>query len=263
MKRKNNARKVRGAVASVALATMLLTIGVNTSHVLADSLLKVPVVSGIVRVLKFKEFRVDEENYHAEINTPKIEGLENKELEDSLNQKYMEDNKKLYQEFIKDMENLEEQGGGHLGVDSGYVVKTDNDEILSIGRYVVNTVASSSTVFQYDTIDKKREILLTLPSLFKDDSYVHIISQNIKEQMLEENKQDENKVYWLEGIGELDMIEGFEEISPQQNFFINPDGKLVISFDKYEVAPGYMGVVEFEIPTEVLEDILAGRDYIK
>jgi len=25
---------------------------------------------------------------------------------------------------------------------------------------------------------------------------------------------------------------------------------LVISFDKYEVGPGYMGIQEFEIPTE-------------
>jgi len=30
---------------------------------------------------------------------------------------------------------------------------------------------------------------------------------------------------------------------------------LVISFDKYEVGPGYMGIQEFEIPTEVIADI--------
>ena len=41
------------------------------------------------------------------------------------------------------------------------------------------------------------------------------------------------------------------------------EGKLVISFDKYEVAPGYMGMAEFTIPTEILSKILAGDEYIK
>lgn len=32
---------------------------------------------------------------------------------------------------------------------------------------------------------------------------------------------------------------------------------------KYEVAPGYMGVVEFQIPTEVIKDALVSHEYIK
>ncbi|ETJ29897.1 YrhM, partial [human gut metagenome] len=98
-----------------------------------------------------------------------------------------------------DMEDMKSNGDGHLGVSSGYVVKTDNDKLLSIGRYVVNTVGSSSTTMKYDTIDKDSEILITLPSLFKNDSYVNIISENIKKQMIEQNKADENKFYWVEG----------------------------------------------------------------
>ena len=30
----------------------------------------------------------------------------------------------------------------------------------------------------------------------------------------------------------------------------------LIVFDEYEVAPGYMGSVEFEIPTEVVQDFV-------
>lgn len=41
---------------------------------------------------------------------------------------------------------MKENGGGHLRVNSGFIVKTDNDRILSVGRYVVNTLGSSSTV---------------------------------------------------------------------------------------------------------------------
>jgi len=64
-------------------------------------------------------------------------------------------------------------------------VKTDTDRILSIGRYVLTVAGSSSTVFKYDTVDKKEGILITLPSLFKDNSYIEIISENIKDQMRE------------------------------------------------------------------------------
>lgn len=263
MKRKSSVRKLMTTAVSAAVLVVMLTVGVNTSHVLAEGLLKVPVVGSIVRVLRFKEIRVDEGGYHADIDTPRVEGLENKELEDSLNKKYMKENKELYESFMRDMEELKKAGGGHLGVDSGYVVKTDNDEILSIGRYVVNTVASSSTVIKYDTIDKEREILITLPSLFKDNSYIEIISKNVKEQMLENNKSDERKIYWVEGIGDTGLMEVFEKISADQNFYISDKGKLIISFDKYEVAPGYMGVVEFEIPTEILAEILVGNGYIK
>lgn len=260
---KANFKGIKIAAASIVAATALFTVGVNSSPVFAASLSNVPVVGSIVKILTFREYTVNEDSYNADIKVPSIQGLENKDLENNLNDKYLTENKKLYEDFMADMEDMKSNGDGHLGVSSGYVVKTDNDKLLSIGRYVVNTVGSSSTTMKYDTIDKDSEILITLPSLFKNDSYVNIISENIKKQMIEQNKADENKFYWVEGI-EKDMnMELFEKISKDQNFYINSEGKLVISFDKYEVAPGYMGVVEFVIPTEILSDSLVSNDYIK
>lgn len=260
---KNNrgVKSLKAAAAFLVASLALLTIGINTSPVFAQTMLKVPLVGSMVEVLTFREYTLNEDTFNANIKVPAISGLENKHLENSLNEKYLKENEKLYAQFQAEMEDMKEKGGGHLGVDSGYVVKADNDRILSIGRYVVNTVGSSSTVFKYDTIDKKKEVLLTLPSLFNDDSYVDIISENIKSQMLEQHKSDENKVYWVKGMEEGSM-ELFERISPQQNFYINSDNKLVISFDKYEVAPGYMGVVDFVIPTEVIAKVLVGNEYI-
>lgn len=261
MKKQKNIRRILIPAASIAAAFTITVVGVNTSPSMADSLGNIPIIGNVVKVLTFREYNVDEDGYHGNIVTPEIEGLENEDLQSSLNEKYLEENKKLYDEFMSEVEELKENGGGHLGVDSGYVVKTDTDEILAIGRYTVNTVASSSTEFKYDTISKKDNVLITLPSLFEDDKYVEIISENIKEQMINENKSDESKIYWVEGVEET--IEGFKEISPDQSFYINEDNKLVISFDKYEVAPGYMGVIEFVIPTEILSDVLVSDDYIK
>lgn len=262
MKVKNMFKKISIPAASIAAAAAILIITVNLSPAFASTLSKVPLVGGIIKVLAIKEYNVNDDQYNANIKVPSINGMENRTLENSLNEKYLAENKKLYERFIADMESLKKNGGGNLGVESGYTVKTDTDRILSIGRYVVNTVGSSSTTMKYDTIDKKNEILITLPSLFKDDKYIDVISENIKEQMIEENKADKKKFYWVEGIEQNGTMELFNKILSKQNFYINPEGKLVISFDKYEVAPGYMGIVEFIIPTEAISGLLVSKDYI-
>lgn len=246
-----------------AVAVLLFTAALNISPSAAQALSDVPLIKNIVNVLTFREYQLNEETYNADIKVPAVKGLNNQKLENSLNAKYLQENQKLYQDFMKDVEDLKANGGGHMGVASGYEIKTDNDQILSIGRWVVNTVGSSSTIMKYDTIDKKREILITLPSLFRDENYVKVISENIKQQMRQQIKADPNKIYWVTGTGDELLTEPFEKMAKDQNFYINKDGKLVISFDKYEVAPGYMGVVEFIIPTDIISEDLVSNEYIK
>lgn len=250
-------------ISAAVAAAIIFVSAINISPVVANGFSEIPVLNKIVKVLTFREYKIDENTYQANLKVPGIENLENKALEESLNAKYLQENEKLYNEFMADMEEMKKQGEGHLGVDSGFEVKTDNDRILSIARYTVNTVGSSSTVMKYDTIDKKKEILISLPSLFKDDRYVSVISENIIEQMKAKMKADPNAFFWFEGNEENIYFDGFKSIKKDQNFYINEDNKLVISFDKYEIAPGYMGVIDFVIPTKIIEDILVSDEYLK
>jgi len=262
--RKNKKRRgIKRLIGAGAAAAVLFITGINTSPTFANSMSEVPLVSSIVKVLTFKEFKVNDGTIEANIKVPAIENLENKTLESTLNKKYLDESKKLYSNFQLEMEELRQKGGGHMGLDSGYVVKTDNDQILAVGRYVVNTVGSSSTTFKYDTLDKKNELLITLPSLFKDDRYISLISENIKKQMKEQMKKDPNKVYWVEGAMDDVPISPFQSIDKNQTFYINDHGNLVIVFNKYDVAPGYMGVLEFTIPTAVIANDLVSNEYIK
>lgn len=255
--RKKRRLNMINSLGGVAAAAMIMITGINTSPTLANALSEVPLVGSLVKVFTFTEYTVAEETIEADIKVPAIANMEHKMLQATLNNKYLEESKKLYDDFTAEMEKLKKNGGGYLGVESDYVIKTDNDRILVVGRYVVNTVGSSSTTFKYDTIDKKNQLLITLPSLFKDDRYISLISDNIKEQMTAQMNADPDKVYWVEGAM------SFETIAKDQTFFINDEGKLVISFDKYEVAPGYMGVVEFIIPTDVIAHVLVSNEYIK
>ena len=45
------------------------------------------------------------------------------------------------------------------------------------------------------------------------------------------------------------------EITEETSFYLNEDNHVVIAFNEGDVAPMYMGAVEFVIPSEVLEDI--------
>ena len=258
MKRKNIINK---SVIAAAVAGVVFVGSINLSSEISYALSEVPVLGSIVRVLTFKTFELKDNNFDAELKTPAIEGLDSK-LEAMLNEKYLDENQKLYDDFMKEIDEMKkaDMDEAHMGIASGYEVKTDTDKLLVIGRYVVNTVGSSSTTIKYDTIDKQNKLLITLPSLFKDEAYIDIISENIKAQMKEQMK-DESNVYWLED--EMMGDENFSKIDKNQSFYITKDNQLVIAFDKYEVAPGYMGNPEFIIPSELLKDALVSEEYIK
>lgn len=243
---------------STAAVLTLFTIGVNTNQSFAAAMTKLPIIGPIVSVISFKFDEIDTDLVHANVEAPVITGLENKTLEAALNQKYYEESKALYEAFVSEMGEIENLGG-HAGIDSGFEIKTDNDLLISIARYVVNTAASSSTTMTYETVDKEFGLLLTLPSLFVDDTYIDIISAYLIDVMKETMKNDSSKVYWVL----KEDFAPFESIKPNQNFYISDQNKLMISFDKYEVAPGYMGIVEFEIPTDVIKSLLVSDRYIK
>ncbi|MDR9854872.1 DUF3298 domain-containing protein [Paenibacillus sp. VCA1] len=250
-------------IAGACAAALLFLVTINASPSVANALSSIPGVDRIIKVLTLKEYVVNEQDYSANIKVPAVANLDNKALELGLNEKYMKENKALYDKFLAEIEALKKQGGGHLGVDAGYEIKTDNDDILSIERYVDKSMASTSEELKLDTIDKKKQILITLPMLFKDDQYIRLISGNIQEQMKTQMKENPDKFYWVHGAADVLPTDEFKTIKKDQNFYINNDGKLVIVFDKYEVAPGYMGAVEFVIPTEAIADDLVSGQYIK
>ncbi|MER2029949.1 MAG: DUF3298 domain-containing protein [Solibacillus sp.] len=257
---KKSKRKLPIFLTSVAAAAVLFTVGLNTNPAMAKSLADVPVIGQVVQVLTFTKYEMEKDAYTAEIQVPQISGS-SADIE-ALNEEYAEEGKTLYEQFKADIEEME---AGNMSLNSGYVIETDTDEILSFGRYVEVIVASSSTVMKYTTIDKNAETVITLPSLFKDDRYIGIISRYVEEELRNRMIETEGSdMYWIGGTEYHDESFGvFEGITPDQNFYITKDGKLVMSFDEYEIAPGYMGLVTVEIPTKLLQDVLVSNIYIK
>lgn len=139
---------------------------------------------------------------------------------------------------------------GYVAEDTNFQVLLDDEEYLSVRFLATLNIGGSMDFSRCVTFDKRRNAELSLADLFdENDDYIGIISAEILRQM-EYRVKNEKAVYFIPGgIWRDDTC--FKEISPQQNFYLNSDRKLVIVFDEYEVAPGSMGSPEFEMPDTI------------
>ncbi len=255
--KKQKKLKYTGAAAAAAFILFVGTVNVNPAA--AQAMYRIPVIKGLVELVTVRDLTYQDETHSADVKVPEVTGLGSSEREASLNKKYLEENTKLYQDFMDTIDN--DVSPANLALYTNYQIKVQTEDLLVIQGIRTEIAASGFESVQFDNIDLKNRIMITLPSLFQNDSYIDLISDNIKTQMRQKMKAEEGVMYFIEGDG--DSVSGFDKIKPDQNFYIKEDGKLVISFDEYEVAPGSMGLVEFEIPTNVIKDILVGNAYIK
>ncbi|PPV12170.1 hypothetical protein AWN73_19640 [Clostridium butyricum] len=231
-------------------AVLAIVFGINISPAFADVVSDIPIVGNIVKLVTVKNYTLKKNNVEADIKVPAIEGLENKQLEENLNEEFIKNGKKIYEELIEEFPSINNQ---MKYVGSDYKIKADNDSFLSIEIIKEEIQASSYTTKKHYTIDKNKQIVLTLPMLFEGDNYIEEISNDIKAQMIENMKKDSNLTYFLEADENEEVIDSFDKIKENQDFYINNDGNLVICFDQYEVAPGYMGTLEFIISDKIFK----------
>jgi hypothetical protein len=250
---------IRTVMASAASIILIFAITVNISPAAAQAMSGIPAMRSLVSLVTFKELTYEDEKHELQLQIPQVEGLQNEELGKELNEKYIEQNTQRYNDFMKKIGNneLTEQ---NLALYTNYKVKMQTEDFLVVEGIVTEIAASGFETVQYDNIDLKNQLIITLPSLFKDESYIEVISDNIKAQMEQRMEEDEGEMFFVKSD---EVIDGFDKIKPDQTFFINEDSKLVISFDEYEVAPGYMGIVEFIIPTKEIQKLLVSNAYVK
>ena len=89
---------------------------------------------------------------------------------------------------------------------------------------------------------------MTLADLFRPGvDYSAVLTAEVLRQMEEQMAQSEEVSYFPEEL---------TAVGPDQNFYFNEDGNIVLVFDEYTVAPGSMGMPEFPIPAPVVQDLL-------
>ena len=236
---------------TAAAALFAITVMANVSPATANAMENIPVIGTIAKVVTFRTFEDTKNNYEAKIDIPQVSigdqssAEVNKSIEEYANQ--------LIGEYEKEVTG-DLAGDGHYSVTSTYQVVTDNEKYLSLRINTTVIMASGAEYVKIFTIDKATGQVVTLKDLFRNKAdYVKALSDNIKEQMREQMAADDSNMYFLES-GE-DAADDFDQITGDESFYFNENGDLVIVFDEYTVAPGYMGVVEFTIPKSVTGDI--------
>ncbi len=254
-----NRTRVARLVASAAALVIAFIALPNISPTIAYAMEKVPVIGQLVKIVTFRDYEYEDEQHRADVEIPELvveatsqetqpsETIENTTGE--INAEIREITNELLSEFAKYMR--EELGYKELIVKSEVLLTTQEYFTLKLSCY--QGEASGYAWNYFYTIDLVSGERLQLKDIFVEGAdYITPISENIKEQMRNRMAQDENVYYWLDDeIEELN----FKAISEETSFYINEKDNVVISFDQGEVAAMYLGVVEFEIPAEVLDDI--------
>lgn len=243
--------KVWGSIAALlAVCVLALGIGVNTSPAFAASVDDIPLIGDIARILTVKTVQEETDAYVTDLEIPGIEGLADKELQAEINRLVSEQVDAAVEEAKVMMEEYKEAylatGGTEedytpMVIDVDYLVYCVSEDILSFGVFKTDTLASAYAESFYHNYDLRESRELTLPDLLGPD-YVAIANEQIAAEM--QRRVQEEEAMYFDGS---DGFEGFSSIAEDQQFYVNEAGNPVVVFNKYDIAPGYMGVQTFEI----------------
>lgn len=239
---------LRRAGETAAAAMAVITVLVNASPAAAQVMEQIPVIGTIAQVVTFRTYEDHRGKGEANVEIPKIEEegqtLEaNREIED-----YADSLIREYEDKIRAGEDQE-----NYALDSTYEVVFENDRYVCIRIDTTVVMASGTQFVKVFTVDKETgETISLLQMLGGDETMLAAVSSNIMDQMREQMAADENVIYYLDS----DMPEwDFKGLDGDESYYFDQDGELVVTFDEYEVAPGYMGAVEFVIPKSVTGDL--------
>lgn len=251
-KRKNNRRKVITNWFVATAAVLVLMILPNTNEAIANSMQELPIIGNIFKVITVREYKYKEKNAEINAKVPKIEYRgeheQNKQAVENINKEAEEYTEQLVKQFKKDMKNI-----GYGALDISYRKVTDNEAWFTLVFDATEVRASGYQFHKYYHLDKTSGKLVHLKDIFKENTdYVSVISKEIRKQMKSQMKNSDVMYF----IKDNCIKDGFENISKNQNFYFDSEGRMVIVFDEYEVGPGSIGTPEFTIPKEITEPIL-------
>jgi hypothetical protein len=283
--RKRTVSIIRNTMATAAGVIICLTIALNSNEAFANTAGNLPVIGGIAKVLTLRSYQIAEGNNNISVNIPQIviddninkqeitdnetldqveggsnskdTGTENLPLVSDINDEitvivntYLADAEARMQSdkiaFISTGGTEEEWATRDLNINVDYEVKYQHDNLLSFILSTDENWYGAYDLMYFYNLDLTKNRVLTLKDVLGED-YVTIANESIVYQMKQRADQDSNIVYW--GITDNDEsgIDGFKTVNEDTKFYMNEEGKPVICFQKYEIAPGFMGVQEFVI----------------
>lgn len=245
--------RIWGTCAGMAAALVLVfTTALNTNTAFAEMAGGLPVIGAAARILTFRSYERDEGDWKISVEIPSVEMIakDTNGLDSALNQEIYDlcsqyadeavERAREYKKAFMETGGTEEEWEAHdINIHVGYEIKAQTEAYLSFAVQGTENWSSAYSETKYYNIDLKDNKMVTLADVLGHD-YARIADESILRQM-ENMEEKEGIAFWSKSEG------GFTGVTDKTVFYMNEKENPVIVFDKYEIAPGAYGKLEFEI----------------
>jgi hypothetical protein len=242
-------RRIRRAWGTAAACCACFFLLLNVNPTFAQAVSSVPVLGQLARVFTVAEYSIEDAEHLIDVRLPALELPDSTDLQQRINTEIRTRIDEVLQEaedraretrdaFVATGGDPEDFTPIIISVD--YEIKCQTNQYLSFVLTKTETLASAYTETYTYNIDLSAGKEITLRDILGPD-YKSIANEAVLEGIARNEIASPDEEYFH---GEM----GFQSISDDQRFYLNEAGNPVVIFDKYEIAPGYMGQQEFEIP---------------
>ena len=243
------------ATATLATTFALFVVLLNTNESFARAMGDVPIIGSLAEVFTVREYREENDTDLIEAKIPAIKNTGNEDLEDRINYEISSKINEVLEEARARAEEYKEavlSTGGTMDdyiptkINVDYKITYQDDKIIS---FVITKSESSASAYQeqyFYNIDIQNGKELNLRDVLGED-YKKIVDEEVNKQIRERMEKNEENIYFTAEEGGFSGIE-----NKYQDFYIDENKKATVVFQKYEIAPGYMGIQNFEISNDVL-----------
>lgn len=249
--RRRKQKKVRGHLkrggCALAALTACLVLLLNLSPTVARAMSQIPLLGELCRVVTFREYHFTDEIKYVDVRIPQIENWGKSQLEQRVN---LEIQKKIH-DCIQESEAIAQDyyeafvaTGGKpeefhpIGITVDYEVKTINQKYASFVIWKCESFVRAYEQWYYYNIDLQSGRILSLKDWFGND-YRQIVATHVEEELANWD-EDQRRTLWAD-------IDVEDLISENTDFYINPEGQVVVVFPRYALACGAAGRLEFVI----------------
>lgn len=254
-KRPNIISYMKGATVALATTFALFIVLLNTNETFAKSMEDIPVISNLAKVFTVREYKEETNTELIEARVPAIQNTGNTELENRINNQISTKINNVLDEAKQRAKKYQEAvvaTGGNLEdyrpmiIDVNYEITYQDDNLISFIITKFESLASAYTEQYFYNINIQTGEELDLKDVL-GEKYKEIVDKEVTNQIEERKKADENNIYFEKDEGGFSGIE-----NEYQDFYIDENKKVTVVFQKYEIAPGYMGIQSFEITNNIL-----------
>lgn len=242
-------RRVLAIAASLAFAFLVLMPNVSVTY--AQVMSNVPVLGVIIDVFTVRNYNFSGDQHELNAEVPNVEVTDGKnDVVLDINADIDTFTTNIINKFYEDLASTE--GTEYGAVDIDYEVVTNNDKWFTLKINVTETQASGYMYAKYYHINKETGEYVTFTDLFDASNYA-ALEEYIVSDMKAQMEADENLAYFFDDpvIGE-DIV----YVTDDQNFYFDESNNLIMVYNEYTVAPGYMGMPEIIIPVDIYEPLM-------